>query len=147
MAAYRKAFSTELYSKYDSAAKEKLISYLQKQGHELLKNKETFDADLVTLKDGKRHYSEAEIKTAWSGQWPSNWAEIRIPERKKKLLGKHGELKFYIISRDMTQCWCIDSSLLTDDLLREASGRNIFAGEQFYHVPYQQAEHINLTSH
>jgi hypothetical protein len=100
----------------------------------------------VTEKLGEKHYSEAEVKTAWKGDWPTHWAEIRIPERKKKLLSKHGNnLKFYIFSGDMTKAWCIDSKLLTDDKLREATGRNIYRGEQFYHVPYKEAELINVA--
>ena len=45
----------------------------------------------------------------------------------------------------MTKAWCIDSKLLTDDKLREATGRNIYIGEQFYHVPYKEAELINVA--
>ena len=144
--AYRKPFSKNLYGKYDGVAKDTLINHLLKDGHVLIDSTESYDADVVTEKLGEKHYSEAEVKTAWKGDWPTNWAEIRIPERKKKLLSEHGNnLKFYIFSGDMTKAWCIDSSLLTDDKLREARGRNIYAGEQFYHVPYKEAELINVA--
>jgi|TARA_R110000796_G_scaffold24123_3_gene68908 hypothetical protein len=146
MTAYRKPFSRNLYAKYDAAAKKKLIEHLSKDGHTLVDAEESFDADLVTRKDGEKHFSEAEVKTAWKGDWPTNWAEIRIPERKKKLLSKHtNNLKFYIFSGDMSKAWCIDSSLLTDDKLKEANGRNIYSGEQFYHVPYTEAQLINVA--
>ena len=143
--AYRKPFSRNLYAKYDEAAKQTLITHLIGEGHELVDSTESYDADVVTQKDGVTYYSEAEVKTAWKGSWPTHWAEIRIPERKKKLLAKHGNLKFYIFSDTMQQCWCIDSSLLTDDKLREARGRDIYNGEQFYHVPYTEAELINVA--
>ena len=145
MTAYRKPFSQKLYGKFDSVAKDALISHLIGEGHALVDSTESYDADVVTEKDGVTYYSEAEVKTAWKGSWPTHWAEIRIPERKKKLLDKHGNLKFYIFSDTMQQCWCIDSSLLTDDKLREARGRNIYNGEQFYHVPYTEAELINVA--
>tara|TARA_R110001606_G_scaffold65210_1_gene151030 strand:+ start:479 stop:916 length:438 start_codon:yes stop_codon:yes gene_type:complete len=144
--AYRKPFSTNLYSKYDGIAKDTLIRHLVKDGHALIDSSESYDADVVTEKLGEKHYSEAEVKTAWKGDWPTHWAEIRIPERKKKLLAKHGNnLKFYIFSGDMSKAWCIDSKLLTDDKLREATGRNIYKGEQFYHVPYKEADLINVA--
>jgi len=146
MTVYRKPFSRNLYAKYDAAAKEKLLQHLAIDGHTLVDAEESFDADLVTHKDGEKHFSEAEVKTAWKGDWPTNWAEIRIPERKKKLLSKHtNNLKFYIFSEDMSKAWCIDSKQLTDDKLKEASGRNIYEGEQFYHVPYKEAQLINVA--
>ena len=93
------------------------------------------------------YFNEAEVKAAWKGDWPTHWTEIRIPERKKKLLSKHkGNLTFYIFREDMKQAWCIDSSLLTDDKLKEAKGRNILKGEQFYHIPYVDAQLINVKA-
>ena len=145
MTTYRKPFSHNLYGKYDGVAKKALIKYLLSEGHDLVDSTESYDADVVTQKDGIKYYSEAEVKTAWKGDWPTDWKEIRIPERKKKLLSKHNNLKFYIFSDTMQQCWCIDSDLLTDNILREAKGRNIFKGEQFYHVPYKQAKLINVA--
>jgi len=146
MAAYRKPFSRGLYSKYGGAAKQTLISHLQGEGHYLVDTTESYDADIVTKKDGVQYHNEVEVKTAWKGDWPTNWEEIRIPERKKRLLSKHdSNLKFYILSNDMSKAWCIDSTQLTDDKLREATGRNIYNGEQFYHVPYKEAQLINVA--
>jgi len=143
--AYRKPFSQDLYVKYNEAAKQALINHLVSEGHELVDTTESYNADVVTQKDGIKYYSEAEIKTAWKGDWPTDWAEIRIPERKKKLLSKHANLQFYIFSNNMEKCWRIDSTLLSDNILREAHGRNIYAGEQFYHIPYTEATLINVA--
>ena len=147
MSAYRKPFSRNLYGKYDGVAKKTLIEYLTKAGHELVDSTESYDADLVTKKEDKQYFSEAEVKTAWKGDWPTHWQEIRIPERKKRLLEKHSNvnLKFYIFSNDLSKAWCIDSELLTEDKLKEATGRNIYQGEQFYHIPYTEAELINVA--
>ena len=144
--AYRKPFSTNLYGKYDGVAKKTLINHLVGEGHELVDSTESYDADLVTQKDSVTYYSEAEVKTAWKGEWPSNWTDIRIPERKKRLLSKHdSNLKFYVFSGDLSKAWCIDSTQLTEDKLKEATGRNIYNGEQFYHVPYKEAQLINVV--
>jgi|TARA_R110002074_G_scaffold384565_1_gene565290 hypothetical protein len=147
MTAYRKPFSRNLYGKYDGVAKDKLIAHLVKGGHEVVDSTESYDADIVTQKDNTTYFSEAEVKTAWKGEWPTNWLEIRIPERKKRLLDKHAgtDLKFYIFSGDMSKAWCIDSKQLTEDKLKEATGRNIYNGEQFYHVPYKEAQLINVA--
>jgi hypothetical protein len=146
MAAYRKPFSRGLYSKYDGAAKQTLISHLQGEGHDIVDTTESYDADIITKKDGVQYHNEAEVKTAWRGDWPTHWEEIRIPERKKRLLSKHSSnLKFYIFSGDLSKAWCIDSTQLTEDKLKEATGRNIYNGEQFYHVPYKEAQLINVA--
>jgi len=145
MTAYRKPFSHNLYGKYDGVAKETLIKHLEYHGHTVVNSEESYDADLVTQLEGETYFNEAEVKAAWKGDWPTHWTEIRIPERKKKLLSKHkGNLTFYIFREDMKQAWCIDSSLLTDDKLKEAKGRNIMKGEQFYHIPYVDAQLINV---
>tara|TARA_R110000744_G_C19316284_1_gene557189 strand:- start:623 stop:1066 length:444 start_codon:yes stop_codon:yes gene_type:complete len=147
MTAYRKPFSPSLYGKYDGVAKMTLIEHLLGAGHELVDSTETYDADVITQKDNIIYHSEAEVKAAWRGDWPTEWADIRIPERKKRLLTKHEDcnLKFYVFSGDLSKCWCIDSSLLTDDKLKEAKGRNIYKGEQFYHVSYKDAQLINVA--
>jgi hypothetical protein len=142
----KKPFCPELYGKYDNVAKVTLVEHLLDEGHELLNQKENYNADVVTEKEGITYYSEAEVKSAWTDDWPTTWAEIRIPERKKRLLTKHTEnLKFYIFRKDLKQCWCIDSSQLIEDNLKEARGRNIYKGEKFFHVPYNEAQLINLA--
>jgi len=149
MTAYRKSFSHNLYGKYDAVAKKTLISHLIGEGHDLVDSTESYDADVVTQKDGVKYYSEAEVKTAWKGEWPTHWEEIRIPERKGRLLSKYegekGVLNFYIFRKDMKQVWRIKDTSLRDERLREARGRNILKGELFYHIPYTEAELINVA--
>ena len=142
----RKSFNRALYQAYDKKAKDTLIDLLESKGHTIVNTEENYHVDVVSQKDGYTYFNEAEVKVAWTEDWPTHWEEIRIPERKKKLLSKHkGNLTFYIFREDMQQAWCIDSSLLTDDKLKEARGRNIMKGEQFYHVPYKEAQLINVA--
>ena len=83
------------------------------------------------------------------GDWPTHWAEIRIPERKGRLIekyeGENGVLNFYVFRKDLKQVWRIKDTSLTKDRLREAYGRNIVKGEKFYHIPYTEAELINVA--
>lgn len=144
----RKQFSRALYAAYDGPAKETLVQYLESAGHTIVNTEENYSVDVVSQKKDYTYFNEAEVKVAWTGDWPTHWEDIRIPERKGKLLtkyeGENGVLNFYIFRKDMKQAWRIKDTSLTHERLREARGRNILKGEQFYHIPYTEAELINV---
>ena len=148
MTAVRKQFNRALYEAYDTPARDKLVAYLEAKGHAIVSNEENYNVDVVSQKGGFTYFNEAEVKTAWKADWPTDWKEIRIPERKQRLLDKHkdvnGVLNFYVLSQDMSQAWRIKDTLLTKESLREAKGRYIQKGEQFFHIPYTSAELIKL---
>lgn len=143
----RKSFSRALYAAYDEKAKDTLVKVLEANGHTIVNTEENYNVDVVSQKGDFTYFSEAEVKVAWTEDWPTDWAEIRIPERKQRLLDKHegvnGVLNFYVFREDMKQVWRIKDSLLTKESLREAKGRYIQKGEQFFHIPYTSAELIN----
>jgi|TARA_R110000782_G_scaffold134055_1_gene226409 hypothetical protein len=142
-------FSRALYEAYDSQAKDALVSYLEKKDHVIVNSEENYSVDIISQKHGYTYFNEAEVKVAWGGDWPSHWKEIRIPERKQRLLSKYrgekGVLNFYVFRKDLKQVWRIKDTLLTRDSLGEAKGRYIKPGELFFHIPYTEAELINLT--
>jgi len=144
----KRPFSKKLYETYDNAAKEKLVGFLESRGHTILNDKEDYNADVVSEKDGYTYFNEAEVKVAWVNDWPSHWAEIRIPERKKRLVKmyakENGVLNFYVFRKDMKQAWRIKDTCLTEDSLAEAKGKYIRKGEKFFHIPYTDAELITL---
>ena len=141
-------FSKSLYEAYDQKAKEKLVSYLQGKGHSIMSDKEDYNVDVVSKKNDFTYFNEAEVKVAWKEDWPTHWAEIRIPERKGRLVKMYqkqkGVLNFYIFRNDMKQVWRIKDTLLTEDNLKEAKGRYITKGEKFFHIPYTAAELIDI---
>ena len=145
----RKQFSRALYDAYDAPAKTTLVQYLQSVGHEITNTEEDYNVDVVSTKKDYTYFNEAEVNVAWSGDWPTHWAEIRIPERKGRLIekyeGENGVLNFYVFRKDLKQVWRIKDTSLTKDRLREAYGRNIVKGEKFYHIPYTEAELINVA--
>ncbi len=145
----RKRFSRALYEAYDEPAKNALVSLLKKKGHTIVNTEENYYVDVVSQKGGYTYFNEVEVKVAWDGDWPTHWSEIRIPERKQRLLDKHGSengvLNFYVFRKDLRQAWRIKDTSLTEDRLREAHGRNILKGELFYHIPYTEAELINVA--
>jgi len=142
----KRPFSKALYEAYDEPARKALAGYLSSHGHTIINNEENYNVDVVSEKNGLTYYNEAEVKTAWKGDWPTHWAEVRLPERKKRLKEKHkdGVLNFYIFRPDFKQAWRIKDTLLTDESLKEAKGRYIVKGEKFFHIPYTKAELVTL---
>ena len=144
----KRPFSKKLYETYDNAAKKELVKFLSNNGHTILSDKEDYNADVVSEKDGLTYYNEAEVKVAWTNKWPSHWAEIRIPERKKRLVKMYAEqngvLNFYVFRKDMKQAWRIKDTCLTEESLAEAKGKYIRKGEKFFHIPYTNAELVTL---
>ena len=144
----RKRFDRALYEAYDQKAKDALVSHLEAKGHTIVRTDENYYVDVVSEKHSLTFYNEAEVKVAWSGDWPQHWHEIRIPERKTRLLEKYknesGVLNFYIFDKDLKQAWRIKDTALTPDRLKEAKGRYIQKGEKFYHIPYTEAELVEI---
>lgn len=142
-------FNKSWYNQFDNVAKKTLAKYLLGKGHEVNDVKEDYNVDVVSTKKDYTYFNEAEVKRAWKSDWPTDWAEIRIPERKKRLVEmykeKNGVLNFYVFRNDLKQVFRIKDTSLTEDRLKEAKGRYIRAGEKFFHVPYQEAELINLA--
>jgi|TARA_R110000796_G_scaffold69615_1_gene158576 hypothetical protein len=143
----RKSFNRALYQAYDKKAKDTLVELLETKGHTIVNTEENYFVDVVSQKDGYTYFNEAEVKVAWKEDWPSHWEEIRIPERKQRLLDKYegtnGVLNFYVFREDMKQAWRIKDNLLTKESLAEAKGRYIQKGELFFHIPYTSAELVN----
>ena len=145
----KRPFSKALYEAYDAPARNALVSYLEGKGHTIINNEENYNVDVVSQKGVYTYYNEVEVKTAWKGDWPEHWAEVRLPERKKRLLDMHkasafSVLNFYIFRPDFKQAWRIKDTLLTQDSLKEAKGRYIVKGEKFFHIPYTKAELVKL---
>lgn len=139
----RKPFCKDLYSTYDNTAKAALITILKADGHTIEQVEENYYADVVSVKDGVTYHNEAEVKRAWGDEWPTSWTDIRIPERKSRLLKKYkGNVNFYVFNNDLSQCWHIKGAQLTEESLAVANGFNILRGEKFFHVPYKEAELI-----
>jgi len=144
----RKQFNRALYEAYDTKAKDALIAYLLKKDHVLVNTEENYHVDVISQKHGYTYFNEAEVKVAWDGDWPEHWKEIRIPERKQRLLdkyqGENGVLNFYVFRKDLKEAWRIRDYLLTRESLAEAKGRYIRKGELFFHIPFTDAELIVL---
>jgi hypothetical protein len=137
----RKPFEKHLYDRFDNPAKSALVSLLEAEGHEIPHLKENYYADVESVKDGTVYYSEAEVKQGWESIWPEHWTEIRIPERKTRLLKKYDyNVTFYVFNKRIDKCWRITGEQLKSCEVKEATGKYIRKGEMFFHIPYTEAE-------
>lgn len=71
-------FNKTWYDQFDNVAKKTLAKYLLGKGHEVNDVKEDYNVDVVSTKEDYTYFNEAEVKRAWKGDWPTDWAEIRI---------------------------------------------------------------------
>jgi hypothetical protein len=91
------------------------------------------------------------MKRQWFGDWLPSWKEIRIPYRKFKLLNKFKEMNetdaffnFYVIRGDMEYAWRIKDYQFTPETVQEIYLSNARRYEYFFHIPYQEAELVQL---
>jgi len=82
-------FNRLSYMANDSRAKAVLKKYLISRGHKITDDKENFSWDLSTVSDsGSASFWEVEVKNQWGKVWNDNWKEVRIPQRKQRLIDK-----------------------------------------------------------
>ena len=149
--AVNRRFRPSSYRKNDSLAKETIIAYLEDNGHTILDSEENYSFDIKSEKNGNTYYSEVEMKRQWFGDWLPSWKEIRIPYRKFKLLNKFKEMNekdaffnFYVIRGDMQCAWRIKDYQFTPETVQEIYLSNARRYEYFFHIPYQEAELVQL---
>ena len=148
---YYRRFQPNSYKENDGMAKNIVIKYLKGNGHINFDDKENYSFDIKSEKNGHIYYSEVEMKNQWRGDWNTSWKEIRIPYRKFKLINKFAELNdkdaylnFYIIRSDCEYAWRIKDHQLTNDSIKEIWLGNARRKEHFFHIPYVEAELVQL---
>jgi len=148
----RKPFDKALYDLADTKAKKHMVGWLKEQGYTNIATNETYYFDITcTVDDLPRLLYEVEIKYSWKGDWPDSWGEIRIPERKRRLLDKWKEespddvLTFVVFRDDCKKAWHIDGATLLECEVKEAPNRNIRKGEKFFHIPTSDAYLVDMT--
>ena len=140
-----RGFDRADYDKWDNTEEKALVTLLESEGHTVKRVAENYYADVESEQDGTTVFSEAEVKTAWTDDWPTHWAEIRIPGRKQRLLKKYNNnVTFYVFRKDLKQVWRIKGSQLKLENLKAAYGKNISSGERFFHIPYTEVELVCL---
>lgn len=149
---YYRKFQPQSYKENDSRAKTVISNYLQSNGHNILDTEEDFSFDIKSEKNGGMYFIEVEMKLPWTGDWNPSWKEIRIPYRKYKLINKYKQMEgdktycnFYVIRSDCKKAWRIKDFQLTKECAKEVWLANARRYEYFFHIPYTEAELVNIA--
>jgi len=154
-------FNRLSYMANDGRAKAVLKKYLISRGHKITDDKENFSWDLSTVSEsGSASFWEVEVKNQWGKVWNDNWKEVRIPQRKQRLIDKfyheedkakeYGqandiskfvrplELTFVVLNTHLDQGWFIPHWVLENSPIQTIqNSRHVDAPhlkEPFFHV-------------
>ena len=147
-------FDKESYKANDQKAKDAMSNYLSQQGYSDIEQREDYFFDISAKKD-KNYFFEVEIKNQWGEVWPSSWKEVRIPERKQRLINKwkkeykDHELIFVVFNTSCSKAWFMDGDLVGSSTIGKIQNSSRIGEphlqEPFFHIPYQEAELIQIN--
>ena len=147
-------FDRKSYKANDQKAKDAMSNYLSQQGYTDIEQREDYFFDISAKKD-KNYFFEVEIKNQWGDVWPSSWKEVRIPERKQRLINKwkkefkDHELIFVVFNTDCSKAWFMDGDLVGESTIGKIQNSTRIGEphlqEPFFHIPYQEAELIQIN--
>lgn len=130
-------------------AKEALRKHLDKRGwYTNIKESRGVDIKAYTSKLVPCDH-EVEVKLVWDGEWPDEWTDVHIPERKRQLIktaaDKGHDLVFWILNKDLTRAIRILGKEVKDELLKVIPNKRVRYGEQFFCVPLDRCTFVDIT--
>jgi len=155
MAHNNRKFDKQSYMANDERAKKAIVSYLVANNFTDIEAKEDYYFDVSAKKD-KDYFFEVEVKNQWGSSWNPSWKEVRIPERKRRLIDKKNkeypdhDLYFVVFNTDCSQAWFIkDDTVSSSTVGTIQNSRRVgepHLKEPFFHIPTEQAKLItNIT--
>ena len=155
MAHNNRKFDKQSYMANDARAKKAIVSYLVANKFTDIEAKEDYYFDVSAKKD-KDYFFEVEVKNQWGSSWNPSWKEVRIPERKRRLIDKKNkeypdhDLYFVVFNTDCSQAWFIkDDTVSSSTVGTIQNSRRVgepHLREPFFHIPTEQAKLItNIT--
>lgn len=149
-------FQKASYELNDARSKKSLVDYLQSEGYDTQVTTENYLFDLMATKDNKEELFEVEVKNQWRGTWNPSWAEIRIPQRKQRLIDlwkkDFSNLKFTFVILDTTlnQGWFIPASVVDESRVGTIQNSKRIGEphlkEPFFHIPMGKATLKTLSN-
>jgi len=155
MAHNNRPFDRQSYKENDARAKKAMVGYLTANKFNDIIDKEDYYFDVSANKKDRKFFFEVEIKNQWGVQWPDSWKEVRIPERKQRLINRkekdypEHELYFVIFNTDCSQAWFIKdknvdaSSVGTIQNSTKTNAPHL--KEPFFHIPVDKAKLIQIS--
>ena len=168
---FNRRFNQASYTANDSRAKSALKKYLINSDHTITDDKEHFSWDLSTISDtGCACFWEVEVKNQSGKVWNDNWKEVRIPQRKQRLIDKFYhetnnakefaqdnnmqqfvrpyQLTFVVLNRHLDQGWFISHDILEKSPVQTIqNSRHVDAPhlkEPFFHVDVKHEDIYKL---
>lgn len=142
-------FNRESYNNNDKRAKDALISYLKLEGYDNIESREDYHFDIHSEKDKSLKLFEVEIKNQWKDSWNPTWTEIRIPQRKIRLIDKWekeyptSEFTFIVLNYNCKQGWFIPAKIVkgskVDTIKNSRRIGEPHLKEPFFHIPMECA--------
>ena len=155
MAHNNRPFDRQSYKENDARAKKAMVGYLTANKFNDIVDKEDYYFDVSANKKDRKFFFEVEIKNQWGVQWPDFWKEVRIPERKQRLINRkekdypEHELYFVIFNTDCSQAWFIEDKNVDDSsvgTIQNSTKTNApHLKEPFFHIPVDKAKLIQIS--
>ena len=142
-------FNKAYYIQNDARAKDALIIYLNSEGYTDIESQENFYFDIHSKNKDTVELFEVEIKNQWKDNWNPTWTEIRIPQRKIRLIDKWEkeypatEFTFVVLNYNCKQGWFIPAKIVKESKVDTIkNSRRIgepHLKEPFFHIPMESA--------
>ena len=155
MAHNNRTFDRKSYNENDARAKKAMVNYLTAENFTDIVDKEDYYFDVSANKKDKKFFFEVEIKNQWGDSWPNSWEEVRIPERKQRLINRkekdypEHELYFVIFNTDCTQAWFIKDKTVDESsvgtIQNSSRTGEPHLEEPFFHIPVDKAKKIQIS--
>ena len=155
MAHNNRTFDRKSYNENDARAKKAMVNYLTAENFTDIVDKEDYYFDVSANKKDEKFFFEVEIKNQWGDYWPNSWEEVRIPERKQRLINRkekdypEHDLYFVIFNTDCTQAWFIKDKIVDESsvgtIQNSSRTGEPHLEEPFFHIPVDKAKKIQIS--
>lgn len=138
----KKEFERNEYEKFDKVGKDIVRKCLDSYGsYTLINPMEDYKADIKAV---RLEAHEVEIKRDWIGEWPKEWKDLHIPERKGALLKENKFIFFWVISGDLKRALVVQGNNLKPCFLKVVPNSKVPKEEKFYCIPISLCSRINI---
>lgn len=142
-------FSKKSYDKNDEYAKNKISKYLIERGHEIIQDKENYNHDLITKKNGVVFYFEFEVKRNYPFTKKEDYKFDSVSFLGRKVRLHNIEPYYYIILCYETDVAVVcHSSEIFKNEYKEALKLNKYnrkGNDEMYRVPIDKCTFFNIT--
>ena len=149
-------FDRQSYKENDARAKKAMVNYLTVNNFTDIVDKEDYYFDVSANKKDRKFFFEVEIKNQWDDYWPETWEEVRIPQRKQRLINRKEkdypdhDLYFVVFNTTCKQAWFIKDSLVNESSVGKIQNSkrpkdSPHLAEPFFHIPVDKAKLIQIS--